>query len=227
MNSTKINNFSDEKIIITNKQRESNLELFRIITMILIVAHHYVVNSGLTATGGAIYSNPWSFHSVFLLTLGAWGKIGINCFVLISGYFMCKSNITARKFAKLFFEIMFYRIVINFIFWISGYSVFSLKSLLKILIPVSEIGTNFTSSYIVFFLFIPFLNILVNNMSEKQHIYLLLLCSFTYVFLGTVPFFYITMNYVSWFIVLYFMSSYIRLYPKDIFENTKFWGVQR
>ena len=34
----------DEKI---EKQRDSNLELFRIITMLLIVAHHYVVNSGL------------------------------------------------------------------------------------------------------------------------------------------------------------------------------------
>ena len=29
------------------KQRNSNLELYRIIVMLLIVAHHYVVNSGL------------------------------------------------------------------------------------------------------------------------------------------------------------------------------------
>lgn len=30
-----------------NKVRNSNLELYRIIVMLLIVAHHYVVNSGL------------------------------------------------------------------------------------------------------------------------------------------------------------------------------------
>lgn len=29
------------------KERSSNIELFRIITMIIIVAHHYVVNSNL------------------------------------------------------------------------------------------------------------------------------------------------------------------------------------
>lgn len=29
------------------KRRDSGIELFRIITMLLIVAHHYVVNSGL------------------------------------------------------------------------------------------------------------------------------------------------------------------------------------
>ena len=220
---SKINNgleiYKDSK-----ETRDSNLELFRIITMILIVAHHYVVNSGLTSAGGPIYSNLWSFRSIFLLVLGAWGKTGINCFVLITGYFMCKSNITARKFTKLFCEIMFYRIIISMIFWISGYSIFTLKDLLKVLIPITSIDTDFTSTYIIFFLFIPFLNILVHNMSEKQHIYLLLLCSFLYIFLGTVPFFSVTMNYVSWFIVLYFISSYIRMYPKKNFKDIRFWG---
>lgn len=32
---------------ILKKQRNSNLELYRIIVMLAIVAHHYVVNSGL------------------------------------------------------------------------------------------------------------------------------------------------------------------------------------
>lgn len=31
----------------SRKERNSNLELYRIIVMLLIVAHHYVVNSGL------------------------------------------------------------------------------------------------------------------------------------------------------------------------------------
>lgn len=96
-----------------NKQRESNIELFRIITMLVIVAHHYVVNSGLAVDGGPIYSAPMAGASIFLLLFGAWGKIGINCFVLITGYFMCESWITARKFVKLLFEVMFYRIVIQ------------------------------------------------------------------------------------------------------------------
>ena len=33
----------------TRKTRNSNLELFRILTMLSIVVHHYVVNSGLLA----------------------------------------------------------------------------------------------------------------------------------------------------------------------------------
>ena len=76
--------------------------------MLAIVAHHYVVNSGLTAADGPIYADPLSGASIFLLLFGAWGKIGINCFVMITGYFMCESHITVRKFVKLIFEVMFY-----------------------------------------------------------------------------------------------------------------------
>ena len=56
-----------------DKLRDSNLELFRIITMLLIVAHHYVVNSGLI---DLINSSPLSGATVFLSIFGAWGKTG-------------------------------------------------------------------------------------------------------------------------------------------------------
>ncbi len=192
--------------------------------MLLIVAHHYVVNSGLTAAGGPIYADPMSWCSMFLLIFGAFGKTGINCFVLISGYFMCKSEITVKKFCKLLFEVEFYKIVIWLVFLVTGYEAFSLTGLVKVLLPVRTLSTGFTSCYLVFFLFIPFLNILIRNMSEKQHVKLILLCSFMYIIIGTIPGFSVTMNYVSWFIVLYFIGSYIRLYDKKIFSNTCFWG---
>ncbi|MBE6903158.1 MAG: acyltransferase [Ruminococcaceae bacterium] len=213
------------KVSKSQALRDSNIELYRIISMLLIVAHHYVVNSGLTAANGPIYSNTFSFPSLFLLLFGAWGKIGINCFVLITGYFMCKSQITPKKFAKLFLEVMFYQFVINIIFWIFGYAPFTLKSFLKVLVPFTSISKNFTGTYLIFFLCIPFLNVLVNNLNQKQHIRLLLLSFSTYVLFGTVPFLSVTMNYVSWYMVLYFIASYIRLYPKKIFDSKRFWGI--
>lgn len=202
-------------------ERSSSIELFRIITMILIVAHHYVVNSGLSSI---IAENPLCARSIFLLLFGAWGKIGINCFVMITGYFMCKSHITARKFLKLLFEIEFYRIIIWFIFFVTGYEAFSFSGFVKMILPVREIASNFSGCYIVFYLTIPFLNCLLRHIKEKQHLLLILLCVFTYVLVGSVPVFSVSMNYVSWFIVLYFIASYFRLYPKKIFESVKIWA---
>lgn len=205
-------------------QRDSNLELFRIITMLLIIAHHYVVNSGLTEADGPIYSDPLSAPSLFLLLFGAWGKIGINCFVLITGYFMCEAAIRPRKFIKLLLEIMFYKCVIQTVFWGTGYEAFSIKALAKMLLPIPSVTSNFAGCFLLFYLSIPFLNLLAHAMNEKQHLRLLALLLFIYTFFGTVPLLHINMNYVSWFAVLYFLASYMRLYPKKIFGKTAFWG---
>ncbi len=130
------------------KLRDSNLELFRIIAMLLIIAHHFVVNSGLMAAEGPIYKDPFSWRSLFLMVFGAWGKIGINCFVMITGYFMCTSKITAKKFMKLFLEVMFYKIVIYSIFWHIGYEAFTLAGVLKVMIPIRTVSNYFLNAFL-------------------------------------------------------------------------------
>lgn len=52
-----------------SKSRESSIELYRIIVMLLIIAYHYMVNSGLTWSGGPVDQNPVSLKSLFLLVL--------------------------------------------------------------------------------------------------------------------------------------------------------------
>ena len=69
---------------ISKKPRSSNLELYRIACMLMIVAHHYVVNSGLTSADGPLMTDFSSGNSIFLTLFGAWGKTGINCFLMIT-----------------------------------------------------------------------------------------------------------------------------------------------
>ena len=219
----KENVLTNNKTLSNSHMRDSNLELFRIIVMILIIAHHYVVNSDLVALDGPVYLAPLSGKSLFIFIFGAWGKIGINCFMMITGYFMCKNTISIKKFLKLLFEIVFYRLIIYALFVSFGYSSFSLIELIKVLLPINEISLDFVGCFLIFWLFIPFLNLLISHMNEKIHVRLIFLCSFLYIILGTVK--QVTMNYVSWFIVLYFIASYIRLYPKNCYSNTKLWGI--
>ena len=207
-----------------SKQRSSNIELYRVVVMLLIVAHHYVVNSGLTYPGGPVYEDLLSWRSQFLLLFGAFGKTGINCFVLISGYFMCTSKITAKKFVKLILECEFYAVICYAVFLLCGYETVSVSRIFLLLWPFNDVSTSFTSCYLLFFLFIPFLNTLIRNLNEKQHIALICLLLMTYSGLGIVPWIQVNMNYVSWFAVVYLMAAYIRLYPKKIFEKTKLWG---
>lgn len=208
-------------IQIQKKPRNSNLELYRIVVMLLIVAHHYVVNSGLMPE---LDKDPLSAKSIYFYLFGMWGKTGINCFVLITGYFMCKTHITIRKFLKLFLEVEFYNIVLYVIFTATSSLPFSVKEALLMLWPVKSIATGFTSCFLVFYMFIPFLNVLVSHLDKKMHCRLVLLCLFTYTLMGTIHRFEVTMNYVSWFCVLYFISSYIRLYGISPRLSTAKWG---
>ena len=200
--------------------RNSNLELYRVIAMVLIVAHHYFVNSGLLIVTSV---DPLSIKSLYLYLFGMWGKTGINCFVLITGYFMCASSITLKKFLKLMLEIYFYRTLIFVVFWICDYESISLQSLMRLVLPVTDVAENFTGCFVLFWLAIPFLNVLIKNLTKRQHGLLLILSLSIYVILPLLPFNRVVMNYVTWFIVLYFISSYIRMYEFQLFTN-RTWG---
>lgn len=122
---------------------------------------------------------------------------------------------------KLVLQVEFYRIIIYLIFLFTGYNNFNLNDIPKTLLPIPSLTDNFTGCFLVFYLSIPFLNILIQNMTEKQHRNLLFLVGFFYVLLGSVPRFQVNFNYVTWFCIIYFIGSYIRLYQPKIFENSK------
>ena len=69
--------------------RESNFELLRIISMIFIVAYHLVYYTGVN-----IFTQPTEINKLWLLFIMLGGKVGVNAFVLISGYF----SVTAKNF---------------------------------------------------------------------------------------------------------------------------------
>lgn len=215
---------ASSRVIVTPKKRSSNLELYRIICMLMIVAHHYAADYGIYTTGEQLLVDPDCVNSDFLRIFGAWGKTGINCFMMITGYFMCTSKISLRKFLKLILQIYLYKLVLFPIFLIGGYETLNIESIIQLLMPVWGLNNNFISCFIVFYLTIPFLNILVHNMTKREHELLIILLLLCYTILGSIPKFNITFNYVSWFGAIFFIASYIRLYPNKLFERKSPWG---
>lgn len=188
--------------------------------MLLIVAHHYVVHSGLIdVIDGGITTGC----SAVMLLFGAWGKTGINCFVMITGYFMCKSSFTWQKLLKLYLQIAFYALTIYCIFCITGHESFSAIRAAAKLRPVIMVGLNFRDCFLVFFLFIPFLNIFLEKLDKTHHKYLVILLLCIYSILPTLHF-RVSFNYVTWFITIYFLASYIRFYGFGQNISHKAWG---
>lgn len=77
------------------QERNSNFEILRIISMIMIIAHHYAVH------GFVSNDLEYSFNRYIVGILSLGGKLGNTIFILISGYFMVNSRITKKKYSGL------------------------------------------------------------------------------------------------------------------------------
>ena len=188
----------------------------------MIVAHHYVVNSGLF---DVLQQSSLTASSCTMLIFGAWGKTGINCFLFITGYFMCKSDFSWQKLLKLNLQIVLYAIAIYCVFCVTGHEKFSLIKAIWHMWPLKGFTQNFTSCFLMFYMFIPFLNIFIKHLERKQHLYLICLLLVFYGLLPSLPVIKMEFNYVSWFMAIYIMAAYVRLYGLFPKITHKMWGV--
>lgn len=130
-------------------KRQSNIELLRIVAMFFVIAHHYVVNSGVNELFD--FSKPVSSNTLFLQWWGMWGKTAINVFVIITGYFMCSSKLTLRKILKLYLQVQFYLTVGFAALVLIGYERISVNGIANLLLwPFMGLNRGFTPSFIVF-----------------------------------------------------------------------------
>ena len=160
-------------------------------------------------------------YNCIALLLGWGGKTAINCFVLITGWFMCKQEFKWRKLLKLYLEVKLYRLVIYLIFLISGYDSFALKEFYKMIFEVAfYLGKGFTSSFIAFYALIPFINKLIGVLNRKEHKRLVIALITVFSIIPTLFLngFY---EYISWYVTLYLLAAYLRLYPARIFDNKR------
>lgn len=197
-------------------ERKMNIELLRILSMLMILLHHYVAHGGLIDIKGITINR---FIGEFFY-IG--GKLGVVIFVLISGYFLIDSKFKIKKLLKLFFEVLFYSIIIYGILIISGNVEFSAEKFIKALLPISYNQYWFVTCYIGLYLFSPFINKLINNINKTQYKNLLVVCLISFVILPMLTpkgsGFY---NEFSYFIFLYLISGYQKKYGFKFIDKKK------
>lgn len=149
-----------ENYIPQKKVRSSNIELMRIVLMVIIIMHHYVVNSGII---NGVNLGDLTPNLLFLQYWGMWGKTAINAYVMVSGYFLCTSSLTWQKYVKLLLQILFYQFVIYAVLLCLGYATLAPKEMFKTVFALFYgAGNSFVSSFMLFYLFVPYLNKIIN-----------------------------------------------------------------
>lgn len=154
---------------MANKERQSNIELLRILAIIGVIVLHY--NNPLI--GGAItYAKESSTNFYVLYTLESLFACGVDLFMIISGYFMCESKKRSIwRPIELIIQVMIFREAIYLVRVALHALPFSIKSAITTLIP----SNYFVVLYCCVFLISPFINILIENLSMKSFRTLVLL----------------------------------------------------
>lgn len=197
-----------EKHSLKSVARQSNLELLRILAMALIVAGHFCAHSG--------YDFPaeqYSFNRLWVEFFAIGGNISVNIFVLLSGYFRIEARgLHTAKLIRLWLQLFFYSLVIYFVFVLTGKAPLSFGEIIRRALPVSFRQWWFASCFFVMTLFVPYLNRLLKSLNRKQYLGLLLLTGFCWSLLPTLTGQLFESNQLLWFMFLYSLAGYLRLY---------------
>ncbi len=197
----------------TKSKRQVGFEILRIISIFLICCIHLINYGGiLLHSTNKIWLNL--LYSIFL--------ISVNTFVLISGYFLVKSKFSFKKIFMLWLQVVFYNLISFLIASIflkqqSGV-IFSVRQLLYCFLPVIKNSFWFFTAYFLMYLFSPFLNKILNH-SSKKSLTLLIIGIFVLNFFISAKnavgeIFNLSSGYsFLWFVELYLIAGYFRLYP--------------
>lgn len=210
------------------QERESNIELLRILTMIGVIILHY--NNPIIG-GGLSYVLDGSINKEILYILESMFICAVDLFVLISGYFLCKTEKRSMwKPIELIFEVIFFNVIIYIIDCGIGINSLSAKGFLKNLLPANW----FVILYCVLYIISPYINLVVNHLSQKsfRQMIIILLSLFS-IYPTIIDMFgeilnteWIGLSSISaygnqWgytiinFILLYIIGAYVRIFKKS------------
>lgn len=189
--------------------RNSSIELLRIICMMCIIGHHIIINVLSVNFQYPIYTFVDSLMHVAVIV-----------FVLITGYFGIHFRI--HKVFALEAELIYYSVLASAVALFVFHSI-HIKDLIMSFFPVTKHVYWFMSAYMELYLASPLINKLLEKLSKRLFVYLLLVMGFSYCVLFTGDTYNAGTN-LTGFTFLYVLGRFIKSY--HMYDNIKtkmFW----
>ncbi len=204
-----------ERIALGNpaqaKTRNSNIELFRLFLMFVILFHHFF-SHGLNVVEIGTAAFPLNLEnnintSLFILT-----HFGVVGFMFISSYYGIKLKIS--KALRLWLQLLFYSVVILAAYFIDTHS-FLPDKFVASFFPLKFWW--FIKFYFIVMLLSPIINAGIQNISKRTF-------TFVVVSVGLILYFSRFLMQQSSFnlellLYVYILGRYLRMYPIQWFEN--------
>lgn len=186
--------------------------------MLMIVTLHFL------GKGGVLNAPLDSTRHIFGWAIESVCIVAVNCYVLISGYFLVNSKFKLSRLSQLLVHVLFYSVSIAFLLVVTGREELNVSNTITTLLPVLTGQYWFITAYVGMYVLSPFINILIKALTRKQHLWLI----FTGIFLFSIwpsVFWNKGLSYelqsgysVIWFVFLYIMAAYVSRYYKPDYK---------
>lgn len=201
------------------KQKNVSIELLRIVSMVMIVYHHFYTHSQFE---GLI---PFSKKAIILQDFGNFGKIGVLLFGLITGYFLIDQTFKLNRIVRLSNLVRFYTLI-SFFSWlvIDNPTELIKENLLYALFPIIFERYWFVTAYAIVLLFQPMIkHYLVGETRANQLKYFVIII-FSFSIVEWIGVIFNTREYfepseILSFIIIVLGGHLIRLYQDEIHEK--------
>lgn len=215
-----------QAIIVKSKKRNTSFELLRIIIMLMIVFLHFLQHTDFFVN----YCEKFGVNYYIFRTIQIMCLIAVNCFILISGYFLVHSKFKLQRILEIWGLAIFYSIGIYWIDSYTGQTTLKLDDQLHIFAPILNNHYWFVVAYIALYTIFPFLNRFIKSLSKKQYSVLLIVLFFVLSLFDTASFANEAIDAAEghsliWFMYLYMVGAYIRLHFSRATRRRKYFLV--
>lgn len=188
------------------KKRDMNIELLRIIAMLMVITLHAIGN-------GLLFQNAnlSTFNTLLLRFLDTFSLTANGIFLLITGYYLIDKKMNLKKILSLWGRVILYSVLMYIICKSIGLPTDIYNSFL----PIMAGQYWFISAYIALYFLSPVINVLANKLNQKQYKYLLIIL---FIMLGVIR---IIFNPAGLFssgmlpvIMMYLLGGYVKKFVK-------------
>ena len=215
-----------------SSRRQNNFEVLRMLCMFFVVTGHYIFHGVKEHTELQVFfqfdSFLGGFNWITMEALYVISCVAVNCFVMISGYFLIeKTTIRWGGIGRVWIQTLFYGALLLGLAALAGKNP-DLRSGLFGILPIYGRQYWFVGIYLGLMLVAPFLSRLARCLNKRQYLLLLTLLfilnfEFPYgdLFGGAFS--------LPWFIFLFLLAGYMKLWgvPQIVVRHKGliFWGV--
>ena len=195
----------------TKAERNYGIDLLRIVAMFMICVLHILGHGGILDS-----IKPGTVNYYVALFLETAMICAVNCYAMISGFVGFGRRYKVSNVIYLWLQTAFYAVFIFAVFKIVYPDAVKLKWIAKAAFPVLHNDYWYFSAYFGLFFFMPLLNFILNNLSEKK-LRVSLFCIIV-VFTGASFFnkgnvFSLNRGYSTiWLVILYLVGGYFAKY---------------